>query len=1110
MKKNFSFFVMSICLLMWSFSASDVQANENLIVDNGYPEYMSVNILSSSLNTFDEKANGEYTVSSDLITYDVPSGYPQEGSPLFNIAVDGKYTGVYTDINAWSNLVSFGYFDFNPNHEVEVVVTSKNAFGSYEILPKSDKISSVREGNTIRFRTKKTDKAITIVFDNNYKGNVLHIFANSIDTNAPTESSDDLIYFGRGYHDLAASHGGRLNIYGNQKVYIAGGAVVNGTIGIESGNQAILSGRGILMKSTSGDVVLSVSYAQSATIDGVIIRSHRYGGWTVGFHVASNVTVRNAKVVSTRYASTDGFDIVNSNNINFNNVFIRSCDDAIAIKGLLEGNPANNPANENMYFENLQLWNDCNNGICLGAETRAQYYKNIHFKNVDVLFSYDDRDNHEQLDERSVMSIVCLEGTYFSDILFENFRVNRCERLICLTFKDSFWFGTLLGDQSYQGGINGVTFKNIKSQSNSGSSIANHILLNGWYKSGTPTKIVENITFSSVEIEGNYVTNASNSYIRTNNVSGRTLVKDLYFNVSPHPGVEYAGTGTANDPYQVTTAEELDAVRYYLNNTGIHFKMMNDIDLADFLEGEANGWSPVGPHVESHFKGTFDGDGKTIKNLVIKGNPDGAGLFGRLGAPGIIKNVTLDNANLELGSWGGALVATNGTWQYTGGTILNSNVINSHISGNTSLGGLVGVNESVVENCGAMNVIVSGVNFVGGLIGENNSDRTSSVYVRGSYSSGKVIGSGEAIGGLIGHNRIIPVETSFSFCDVTGGKYCGGLIGYNNSGATIKKCFATGNVVGQSAAGLVGDPQTGAIENSYAMGNIHGVAGNDVFSGGLNGAAYDCSFTNCYFNGKLSGRAENRALTGRAIRINFTNNFFNKTKANTETGYQDNENSTGIIRALTENEMRDAQNFTAILNSGNWDIWDGYSYPYLTIQSSPASVSSATATTFSGTFKDASSRSLYIFGYDETSGLYPLGSEVTINGNSWIANIADGNVQTGQYVYVVTKEDNKAMSYPVEVEVGNVIQRSTSGITGNVGNEIAIYYNRSERTIVIKDGVNAGDMVDIYSVSGQRIYSGRSNSNVQFTVPVQGYSDGVYIIKIKTRDGVKTQKINVI
>lgn len=502
------------------FPSGDMENEIPASVTSGPIEDFSVKI-HTPLTTFEEKAKGEYTKSSKLITYEVPDEFPNESAPLFNISIDGKYTGVYNDINAWDKYVSFGYFDFTPGNEVEVEITSLNSFSSYKILPEINNIQATKDGNTIKFKTNKADQAITVVFDNNYQGNTLHLFANSIDTNAPTGSSTDLVYFGRGYHNL----NGSLSISRNQQVYIAGGAVVDGTLKIEGGNGASINGRGMLMKQDLDGVVLSVSNTNNSTLDGILVHNHRNPGWTVAFHLVSGVDVTNVNVVSTRYASTDGFDIVNSHNVTLKNVFVRACDDAIAIKGLIEDAPADCPPNENMLFENLQLWNDCNNAMCLGAETRASYYKNITFKNIDVLYSYDDKGNHTQLDERSVMSIVCLEGTYFSDILYEDIRVNRCERLICLTFKDSFWFGSIQGDQSTNGGISGITYKNVTSASSSGSSIANDILLNGWSKSGTPSKYVENITFNNVVIEGTLVANASNSHIKTN-----SMVRNLYFN----------------------------------------------------------------------------------------------------------------------------------------------------------------------------------------------------------------------------------------------------------------------------------------------------------------------------------------------------------------------------------------------------------------------------------------------------------------------------------------------------------------------------------------------------------------------------------------------------
>lgn len=475
--------------------------------------------------SFEDLSQGMDYKSDELITYSVPEGYPQEGDPLFNVSINKVFTGVYTDINAWQKQVSFAYFDFAPGKEVEVNVTTSKSFNSYKILPESANIISSGEGNNIRFKMKDGYQNLSIIFDNNYKGNTLHLFANAIDTDAPTGPDENLIYFGPGYHDLSKSNGGQL-VTGNKDVYIAGGAVVNGSM-VVGGNGNHVYGHGIMMKTTPNNLVLIANYARNALIEGIIVCSHRDGGWTVGMHEASDITVQNVKVVSTRYASTDGFDIVNTNNVTMKNTFIRSCDDAIAIKGLINNTPALCPPNEKMLFEKLQIWNDCNNAMCLGAETRASRYEDIHFKDIDVLFSYDDRDHHAELDERSVMSIVCLEGTYFSNISWENIRVNRCERLICETFKDNFWFGSIEGDQNTEGGIDGVTYKDVTVSSDSGSKIANEILLNGWFKAGTPTKIIRNITFDNVTIEGKRV--SSESDIKTNNTANQQLVTNLIF-----------------------------------------------------------------------------------------------------------------------------------------------------------------------------------------------------------------------------------------------------------------------------------------------------------------------------------------------------------------------------------------------------------------------------------------------------------------------------------------------------------------------------------------------------------------------------------------------------
>lgn len=472
---------------------------------------------------FQRKAIGEDFSSSNLRTYKVPDGYPQEGANLFTIAVNGKHTGVYTDYNAWKELVSFGYFDFHPGEKMEISVEVAQPFSSYKILPESNRVVSRREGQTITFTINEANQFYSFVFDDEYKGSTLHLFANAIDEAAPRRDHEELIYFGPGYHTLDEP----LKVKNGQNVYIAGGAVVHGSIELNHNRGNSIRGRGILISTKPGGLVLAVNHSTDIHLDGIIVCSHRNPGWTIGFHQVSNARASNIKIISPRYASTDGIDISNSNNIRVNNCFIRTCDDAIAIKGLTRGAPADCPPNEDMLFENLQLWNDCNNAICLGAETRAMHYENIHFKNIDVISSYDDKYHHSELDERSVMTIVSLEGTYFRNIKWEDIRVNRCERLICLTFKDEFWFGSIQGDQNTPGGMENITFKNISVNSNSRSSIANEILLNGWQKENTPTKKIMNVIFENVIVEEKRI--KSEMDLKTNNTDSCMLVSDLIF-----------------------------------------------------------------------------------------------------------------------------------------------------------------------------------------------------------------------------------------------------------------------------------------------------------------------------------------------------------------------------------------------------------------------------------------------------------------------------------------------------------------------------------------------------------------------------------------------------
>ncbi|MCI7379780.1 MAG: hypothetical protein MSH66_08425 [Bacteroidales bacterium] len=129
-----------------------------------------------------------------------------------------------------------------------------------------------------------------------------------------------------------------------------------------------------------------------------------------------------------------------------------------------------------------------------------------------------------------------------------------------------------------------------------------------------------------------------------------------------------AGTGSADDPYQVTDAQQLANIAYLVNETeetfaGKCFILKNDIVLNSGVlaaaEGGAAGslrqWTPIGsranPDDDVHsFCGSFDGDGHTVSGLYIDNSSKGVdflrytGLFGAVGIGGLLHNIYICDA----------------------------------------------------------------------------------------------------------------------------------------------------------------------------------------------------------------------------------------------------------------------------------------------------------------------------------------------------------------------------------------------------------------------------------------------------------------------------------
>ena len=306
------------------------------------------------------------------------------------------------------------------------------------------------------------------------------------------------------------------------------------------------------------------------------------------------------------------------------------------------------------------------------------------------------------------------------------------------------------------------------------------------------------------------------------------------------------------------------------------YELTADLNFADSRwdrgQGDGMGWEPIGTYDpedsttnlvnSTRFTATFEGNGRTIRNLYINRNQYGVGLFGVVGADGDIRDLILTGGIVTGSHFSGGLAGINlGVISY-----IRSGVT---VDGANFLGGLVGNNAGTITDSHATGS-VTGYNFpfspdrivyandVGGLVGRNYGE------INGSIATGDVL-AGRNAGGLVGSNRaayggtgtirdsiatgnvtaqnhlVQGVNTQTDPCDLYNApSSIGGLVGYNLDG-TVRNSYATGDVLGQTAGkpclylrvgGLIGMNYGGAISDSFAEGDV---AGELLYAGGLVG-----------------------------------------------------------------------------------------------------------------------------------------------------------------------------------------------------------------------------------------------------------------------------------
>ncbi|MBN1506531.1 MAG: hypothetical protein JW955_06780 [Sedimentisphaerales bacterium] len=261
------------------------------------------------------------------------------------------------------------------------------------------------------------------------------------------------------------------------------------------------------------------------------------------------------------------------------------------------------------------------------------------------------------------------------------------------------------------------------------------------------------------------------------------------------------GRGEPDDPYLIFTAEQMNDIGTEPNDWDKHFRLMVDIDLSALGPNQFNiigYWGKEGDALyDTPFTGVFDGNGHVIANLHCRSmDRNCVGIFGYIHGPDAqVVNVTLRDPNVHAGTesyYTGSLVGLVRSCR----VIANCRVEGGCISGGYEVGGLIGDNESRVEDCAA-DTTVFAKGPAGGLIGQNSG------LVVSSCAGGRV-SSDWAAGGLIGLLRCTAVNC-YSQAQVSGNSDVGGLVGYCHGGIIVNS-YSTGRTLAslQGGGGLVG------------------------------------------------------------------------------------------------------------------------------------------------------------------------------------------------------------------------------------------------------------------------------------------------------------------
>ena len=246
-------------------------------------------------------------------------------------------------------------------------------------------------------------------------------------------------------------------------------------------------------------------------------------------------------------------------------------------------------------------------------------------------------------------------------------------------------------------------------------------------------------------------------------------------------GADLAGSGTEDNPYLITSAEDFASMQEGESGIGKYYQLDGDITISQPFSGD--------------FQGIFDGDGHTV-TLAIESAATYQGMFGSLKSGAVVTDVITD----------GSVVVTGGK-SYTGAIAASANGFENGVT---------------IEYC-RNNASLSGYKAVGGIVGS----ATNGVTITECVNSGAITGENMQVGGIVGNaaSGVTAITDCYNTGVITGFNQVGGIIGQATKSSaydSMTNCYSTGTcsltTTNTGVGSLAGNKSNnGTITNSYGL-----------------------------------------------------------------------------------------------------------------------------------------------------------------------------------------------------------------------------------------------------------------------------------------------------